>query len=356
MSWGVSAVDRSGNPVPFRVIPRREKSTEKLYWRLNRPRARVYARAVRDLVIYRVAAAVAATVAITLAAFIGGVVGDIAYPRWPPMRSIRGVTINLASVHEVAQIRHWGLAFVALGAIVAGIPRVHRWMFRVAVLGGASLGYYQHRLPPLPRSAAAVDISGWTARLTYTITKTASPSSIPVAVIPLVLVAVGAYVAYSYAYRFAARTTELIPRRPVSHYYSSFRGVMVTRRLAAVPVAAAVLSVAAWVVELLRGALPGVQYAPALAGFGRPSTFDWAAAVAIVALVICAPHPQGQQWLLILLLFAITAYAFSPHVYLLRIPAWAPTSPAGFWVLAVTYVLVTNVGFDLVSALLDWPT
>ena len=224
------------------------------------------------------------------------------------------------------------------------------------MLGEAGLGYYQPRLPRLPRSAVAADITGWTARLTASITKTASPSPVLFAVIPLVIVAVAAYVFYRYSYRFAARTAELIPRRPASHYYSSFRGVAMTRRLAAVPVAAALLSVDAWVVETQRASLPGVRYAHFLSGFGRPSPVEWAAAAVIVALVICAPHPQGQQWLLILLLFAITAYAFSPRVYLLPIPAWAPAAPAGFWVLAAAYALVTGLGFGLVSALLDWST
>jgi hypothetical protein len=341
MSWGAPAGDRMGNPALIRAVPHRRISTEKLYWRLKRPGAGIYARAVRGLVIYRVAAAMAATIAITLAAFVGGVAGLVGYPRWPRLPTIHGLAINEASVREVAQISHWELAFVTLGVIVACIPRVHRWMFRVAVLGGAGLGYYQPRLPSLPRSAVAADVTGWTARLTDSVTKTASSSPVLDAVIPLVTVAIGAYVFYRYSYRFAARTAELIPRRPASHYYSPFRGVVLARRLAAVPVAAALLSVDAWVVETLRASLPGVRYAHFLSGLSRPSPAEWAAAAVIVALVICAPHPQGQQWLLILLLFALTAYAFSPRVYLLPIPAWAPAAPAGFWVLAAAYALVT---------------
>ena len=161
MSWGAPVGDRIANPALIRAMSQRRISSEKLYWRLKRPGPRVYARAVRGLIIYRVAAAVAATIAITLAAFVGGVAGLIGYPRWPRLVTIHGLAINVASVREVAQIGHWELVFVVLGVIVACLPRAHRWVFRVAVLGGAGLWL----LPAAPAPAAPVGRGGGYHRL-----------------------------------------------------------------------------------------------------------------------------------------------------------------------------------------------
>jgi hypothetical protein len=164
------------------------------------------------------------------------------------------------------------------------------------------------------------------------------------------------YVAYRYAYGFTVRSTGIFPRRTVSHYHSTFAGLSVLRRLAAVPVAAAVFVASVWIVESIRAPLPGVRYAAVLFGYGHPSDITWLLAALIVAWTVCLPRPNGFEWLFIALLVGLTAYAFAPHVYLIRLPAAIPAaSPGSFWALVIAYLCVAGFGYNLLAALLDWP-
>ncbi len=143
---------------------RRRKSPAKLYWRLERPGPRKYARAVAHVIIYRAVAVAAASIAITLYAFLGVVAGNVSYPRWPAVRSIDGQTISLAEAHATAELNHWMPVFIVIGLILVSIPRAHLWIFRITMLSGVALGYYQRRLPPFPRSAVASGLSRSRAR------------------------------------------------------------------------------------------------------------------------------------------------------------------------------------------------
>jgi hypothetical protein len=37
------------------------------------------------------------------------------------------------------------------------------------------------------------------------------------------------------------------------------------------------------------------------------------------------------------------------------LPAGIPAAPHSFWPLVIAYIAVAGIGFDLVTALLDWP-
>jgi hypothetical protein len=327
---------------------RRRKSPAKLYWRLERPGLRKYARPVAHVIIYRAVAVAAASLAITLYAFLGVVIGNVSYPRWPAVRSIDDQTISLAEAHSTAELSHGVPAFIVLGLILVSIPRAHLWVFRITMLSGVALGYYYRRLPPFPQSALAIDIIRRTASLTRSIPRHLAVS--PIAAVGLLLAAaVVARVLYRTAYILTARSTSFIPRRPRSHNYSAFIRTELTRRLVAVPVTAVLLSVSLWIVQNIRAPLPGARYGV------QSSATDWMLATVVVALIICMPSPRGYRWPLITLWTAITVYALSPHVRLLRIPSWLPAASNSFWILVIVYFVVIGFGFDLVTALLDWP-
>jgi hypothetical protein len=355
MSWAAPADEGQGNPALIGAMLRRRKSTPALYWRLKRPRAHVYAGAVARLVIYRLAAAAAAILAITLLAFVGAVAGNIGYPRWPALKSIGGGTIKVATVHATAELSHWAPAFLALGLVLVIIPRPHRWLFRITTVSGAALGYYQWRLPPFPQSTVASDITRRAASLTSRITLPVSSTSVSVAIVPLAVIALIGYILYRNAYALTARTTGFIPGRPVKHYRSTFRAVSVTRRLMAVPITAGLLAVNLWIVENIRVLLPSTRYGTFLLWHSQLSPAEWVLVTVAVALIICAPRPQGYPWLLIMLLVAVTAYALLPYQSLFPVPAGILAAPDSFWMLAIAYLLVTGLAFDLVAALLDWP-
>jgi hypothetical protein len=356
MSWAAPASETQPNQAVVRAVLRRQKSLEKLYWRFNRPRLDVYARAAVRVIIYRLIAAAIAIAAITLFAFVGIVAGNVGYPRWMPLKDIHGPRLRSAETHAAPELARWILVFIVLGLILVAIPRAHRWIFRLTMLGGAALGYSQRHLPPFPRSAVAADITKWFASIASRILRPGTPTSITVAAIPLVIGAVAAYVLYRITYRLTWQTTDFIPRRPVNHNHSTFSSVNVVRRIAAVPIAAILLFSGLWMAESVRARLPGAHYLTLISWYSRPSVTAWVLAAAIIAWIICTPHPQGLRWLLILLLFGITAYAFSPRVYLLRVPAALPaTAPGAFWALIMIYLLVIGFGFSLVAMVLDWP-
>ncbi len=354
MSWAAPASGTQPDQAAMRAVLRRRKSPEKLYWRLSRPRLQEYARAAAMVVIYRLIAAAAAIAALTLFAFLGIVAGNVGRPRWLPLKDIHVPRVRAAEAYAAAQLAHWVPVFIVLGLILAAIPSAHRWIFRLTMLGGAALGYCQRHLPPFPRSAAA-DITKWSASVVSRILRPGVPMSITAAVVPLVIDAVVAYVLYRIAYRLTWQSAGFIPRRPVSHIHSTFSSVNVARRLAAVPVTAIVLFCAVWIAESVRARLRGAHYLTLVSWYNHPSVAAWVLAAAIIAWIICTPHPQGLRWLLILLLFGVTAYAFSPSVSLLRVPAALPAAaPGAFWALIMAYLLLIGFGFSVVAALLDW--
>lgn len=355
MSWAASASESRGNPALIAALLRRHGSTHALYWRYKRPRARVYAGALSRVVIYRLVAAVEATFAITLLAFAGAVAGIIGYPRWPALKSIHGEMISGATVSAAAELSHWVPAFLLLGLIIVIIPRPHRWLFRITMLSGGAVGYFQQRIPSFPHSAVASDISARAASLTARIPLPKLTTSVSIAMAPPVIAALIGYILYQNSYTLTLRTISFIPIHPVKHYRSTFRAVSVTRRLIAALVTAGLLAVNIWLVENMRLSLPHTHYGTFLLGTSHPSLMAWLIAVVIFALAICAPRPQGYQWLLIFFMVAMTVYAFLPYQMLPPMPVDIPAVPDSFWVLAVVYLLVTGLAFDLAGALLDWP-
>jgi hypothetical protein len=355
MSWAASANESRGNPALIAAKLRRRGSTHALYWRYKRPRARVYAGALSRLVIYRLIAAVEAIFAITLLAFAGAVAGIIGYPRWPALKSIHSERISAATASAAAELSHCVPAFLLLGLIIVIVPRPHRWLFRITMLSGGAVGYFQQRIPSFPHSAVANDISARVASLTGRIPLPKLTASVSIAMAPPVIAVLIGYLLYRNSYTLTLRTTGLIPIHPAKHYRSTFRAVSVTRRLIAALVTAGLLAVNLWLAENMRLSLPDTHYGTFLLGTSHPSLMTWLIAVVVFALAICAPRPQGYQWLLIVFIIAITVYAFLPYQILPPMPVDVPAVPASFWVLAVVYLLVTGLAFDLAGALLDWP-
>jgi hypothetical protein len=302
------------------------------------------------VIVYRVIAAVVASLAVALSVFLGVVASNIGYPRWPPLGRIQGRTISLADVHAVAELGRWVPIFIAFGLILVCIPRAHRFIFGLAFLSGAALGYYQRYLPPLPAPSGTAYATRQAASLAGRI----PAESLIVSLALLAAVVVVAYILYRSAYSLTMRTVSFIPRRPINHYRSAFRSVSLTRRLVAAAVTSGLLSIELWIIENIRTSLPGVYYGISISGHSASSAIAWILATVVVALMICMPCPQGFKWLFYAVLIAIAAYAFVPHVHLLQLPNWLPAAHNSFWALIIAYILVTGFGFDLVSALLDW--
>ncbi len=353
----LAAPSSGGQVVPAgaEVVLRRRMSPERLYWRLQRPRAGVYARRIRLVLLYRAAAAAAAIITIASCAFLGMFLRVIGARGWLPPAPIGDRTISLAATQAVAGFAAWVPGFIVLGVVLAIIPRPRRWIFRITVLAAGALGYCRRFLPAFPRSSVTSAITGRTAAFAAQLALRPSATRAAAAAGLVMVAAVAAYIGYRYSYGFAARSTGLIPRRPVSHYRSAFAGLSVLQRLAVVPVSAALLLAVTWIAESIRAALPGVRYGGFLFGYSHPSELAWVIAALIIAWMLCMPRPNGSQWLFILLLLGLTAYAFAPHVYLIRMPAVIPAAGSGgFWALAIAYLAVTGFGYTLVASLLDW--
>ena len=223
------------------------------------------------------------------------------------------------------------------------------------MLAGGAVGYFQQRIPPFPHSAVANDITLRAASTIGRIPLPTSTASISVSIIPAAIAALIGYLLYQISYNFTLRTTDFIPSRPVKHYRSAFRAVSMTRRLIAALVAAALLAIDFCLAENIRLSLPHTHYDTFLLMNSHLSSMEWLIAVFVFALAICAPRPQGYQSLLIVFIIAITVYSFLPYQILPPMPVGVPAIPDSFWVLAVVYLLVTGLSFDLVGLLLDWP-
>ena len=356
------------NPATVRAERRRDRRLAKLYWGLWRPRPGEYARAVAGIIICRVTAAVMASLAITLYAFLGIVLSNMSYPRWSTTKNIRdGWAISVAAVPAAVQLSRWVPAIVLFAVILICIPRANIWIFRLTILGGVALGFYQRYLPPFPQPAAMGDIvrrvtsaGGWAqshlALLTSRMQVAQQQGSWAVLVyigISLAIVLI-AYILYRNAYVLTVRTGSFFPRRPRSHKRSSL-----SRRLMAVLVTAGLLSADLWILQNIHSSLPAARYG-AFFEYNHIAAIDWALAALGAALIIGAAlitwvRLRGDRWLWIAFLVAITFYAVSTHVYLLRLPAWIPPAPQSFWMIVITYFIVTAFCFDLVAALLDWP-
>lgn len=287
------------------------------------------------------------------------VLGNIGKPGWQqPITRLGGRALSQAVEHSavqaVTEFAAWMPVFIVLGVVLAVIPRPRRWIFRLTMLGAGALGYCRRLLPPLPRSSAASAVTGRTAAVVARLPLRTPGSVAGTVTVVLMLAGVAAYVCYGYSYGFAVRSTGIMPRRPVTHYHSTFARLPVLERLAAVPLAAAVLTAVAWIAEGIRTQLPGVRYGDFLFGYSHPPALIWSLAALIVAWVICMPHPNGYQWLFIAVLLGVTTYAFFPHVYLISMPAVSPTAGGSFWALVVAYLGVTGFGYTAVASLLDW--
>ncbi len=366
MSGAAQVGVRDESPAAFRARRRLRKSLARLYWRLERPRPRYYARAVADVIVCRVIAAIEASLAITFYAFLGIVAGNMSYPRWPAVKSVDdGRAISLAAAPAALQLSRWVPVFMVFGLILISIPRAHLWIFRLTMLGAVAFGYYQRHLPSFPRSAVAMDITRRAAVLARWIqlhlVSLASrvlphhPRVLIVATFAALIIAGIAYILYHAAYTLTVRTMSFVPRGPTSHGRSAFGSINLTRRLLAVPVAAGLLSADLWIVQNIRSALPNARYQAFLSTHSQISVTDWVLAVLAAALVICASPPRGYRRILIALLIVITASALSAYVYLVRLPVWMPNTADSFWLLTITYLIVTGFGFELITELLDWP-
>lgn len=353
MSWAAPTAERQEDAAAIQAMLRRRKSPAELYWRLQRPRPRIYARGVAGIIVYRVIAAVVASLAIALCVFLGIVAGIVGYPRWPSFGSIQGRTIILAGVHAVGELGRWVPIFIALGLVLVSIPRPHRFIFVPTLLGSAVLGYYQRYLPPFPSSS----VTAYTAKQAVSLASHI-PSSrsiqLSASLALLSAVAVIAYILYRWAYGLVKRTMTFIPRRPMNRYHSAFISVSLTRRLVAAAITFALLSIELWIIDDIRAPLPGAHYGIAISGHSASSVIAWMLVAALVALIVCTPCPQGFRWLFCVILIAIAAYAFAPSIHLLQLPNWLPAVHNSFWVLVIVYFFVTGLGFDQVSRLLDW--
>jgi hypothetical protein len=368
------AATSEGEDVPSTVnaLLRRRKSADKLYWLINRPGIRFYTIAACRAIARRVVAAIAAAVAMTLWAFIGVVDSNIGYPRWTctcglsaptattelatALKKIKAITIWRATAHAAAELSGWLPAFIVLGALLVCIPYPRRWFFRLTMLSSVVIGYYLREAPAFPRSAIGDIISGKAGSVATRINLSHASGSIIVALLPLALVAIVAYRMSRFAYVWTARTTRLTPRPPPRHSYSSFTVVNPGRRLSAVPVAGALLSVSLWLAENIRAQLARTTSESLFLAHSPPSVAAWVVLCGAVALTICIPRPQGLQGLLILFMVAITAYAFTPRLDIVGVPPWPPGPPGGFWLVVILYFLVVGLGFDLVAFVLDWHT
>jgi hypothetical protein len=314
----------------------------------------VYAWAWIRLVIYRLLAAVTAILAITLIAFAGAVVGAMGYPRWPAVKMFTDKAISGAIVTAATEVGRWSPAVFLLGLILVLTLRPQRWLFGLTMLSGGVLGYFQDRIPS-PLNVVVASAMG--ARATSLVGRLHLRASLippPVAAITLVAAALIGWGLHRRAYAGAVRTTGFIPARPASHYRSLFRAVSVARRLAATLVTTAFLAVSLWLVDHIAALSPHAHYGTFLLGHSHLSLTELVIAIVALALAICAPRPQGYQWLLVFCVIAITVCAFLPYQILPPMPPGVPAAPDNLWALAALYLLVTGLAFDLIAALLDW--
>lgn len=379
MSGIAPAGARGRSIATARQVRRQGKRFAELYWRLRRPRPAEYAKAAAGIAVCRLVAAVMTSLAITLSGFLGAVVGNMNDPQWPTRKNLMdGWAIGVATVPAVVQLSRLIPAIILFSVILISIPRAHIWFFWIGLLGAVTLGYCQRYLPPFPQLAATADATrrialsaSWTQRHLAALVgnmqmlqaQQIQHESAQQQVTWVLLVYAGAsliilLLAYAFcrgAYVLTLRRGSLFPRRPRTYSSSGFYVTALSRRIMAMLVTAGLLLIDLWLLQYIHSSLPAAHYGAAFSGYNHFAAAGCALAAFGAALIVCIPRPRGYQRLWVMLLAAVTAYAVSTHIYLLHLPAWIPPAPRGFWVIVITYLLVTGFCFDLVAALLEWP-
>lgn len=338
------------SPALVKAMLRRRQNTAVLYWRFARPRGRVYAIAAARLGAYRLAVAGLMLVSLVLASFLGAVAGVVGYPRWPALQDINSELIVSASGQASLLACRYFLVTAAFSVALVIIPRPHGWIFRITPLISIALGYFAVILPTfswpsLPFAFARHVASGTTSLFSQAANSWG---------LPLLGIAVVGYLSYRRAFVLAAETAEFFPRRPKVHQRSSFVAVGLSRRLLAATVTAALLALDFWLIESARTLLPQLHHFAAPDWSVRFSLAVWLLVAAAAGLASCVSRPNGFRWLLVTLLAAMLIAGFwLPNAF--PLPAGIQALRYGFWVFVVIYIPVTGLGFDVVSALLDWP-
>lgn len=334
---------------------RRREGTAVLYWRFVRPRAQVYATSWAKFIGYRLAAAGVAIIALALSAFDGAMVGGVGYPRWPPLSEIDARAVSAAIVVASSFASRLGPVILALGIVLAVMPRLQRWHFRIALLCVTAFGYVERSLPQLSQTKWSAAISSRAASTAHSLLarQTGNASALLLLVLAVVIVAFADSFYRAY-YRIGIRTLDLIPHRPRNHRRSTFMAVSVVRRLIAAAVTAALLLLNLWLVDSGRALVSVIRPAGAGQWQSRFTLIEWTIIAVVAGFIVCGSRPNGSRWLLITLLTLVTFIAFWPYNEF-PLPAGIHAAPRYFWPLVVAYIAVTGVAFDLVTALLDWP-
>lgn len=347
-------VDQShGDAALITNMLRRRESTDVLYWRLKRPRARVYVGAVIRLVLYRAIAGAVAIAGLALLTLAGVAAGNIGYPRWSAFENMNARMVHAATIEALSGIGHLAPVVLALSLPLIIVPRPPRWLSVITQSGGAAAGYFQQVIPSFQVPALANAISHDTASLNSRIAHLVSTTSLPVALIPFTVAALAGYFFGQSAYRLAGNTVKFIPHRPASHYRSTFSAISTTRRATAAILIAGLLTADLWIAVNLRTLSPAVTDVGSYYWRQQLSPLQWAIIIIVAAVIICAPRPQGHKGLLEILLAAVTVYAVWPH-RIFPVPNGIPAIPSSFWMLVVIYIAATGVMFDGAAALLDW--
>jgi hypothetical protein len=353
------AADSEDDPALIDAVLHGRKSTAAIYWRFQRPPPRAYAVAVALLVAYRLAAAVFLVIALAFFTLGGLVAGEIDIRNWTQLADVGKASVEGDTLYAAGLLSHWAPAVVLLGAVLAIIPRPRGWIAWSTMLGGIGLGYYQRRLPAVPRSATAGLISDWTSPSAGQVTRHLAqwtnyfPGVRFSALLPLAVFAVAGFACCQFAGNLSKRSTANLPRRPAWKYHSPFIAVSVARRLAAAAVTAVLLTADLWLLADIHAATPGSASAAGHPDYLRFSLVLTVLAIIGAALCACTPRPSGYRWLLVVVLFALLVCAYWPWRLVIT-PIGSPAISPDFWVLTATYLLVTGTGFSLVSGLLDW--
>jgi hypothetical protein len=336
-------------------MPRRRQSSAVLYWRFVRPRARIYATSSAQFIGYRVVAAGGAIIAFALAAFDGAMVGAVGYPRWPPLNKVNAHVALEAIVQASSFASRLAPVILALGIVLAVMPRAHRWHFRIGLLCVIALGYFETSLPQLSQTKLSAEISSHVALAAHSVlSKQTGNSPLYLLGVLTVVIAAFMYTFYLNYYSVAFRTLELIPHRPRNHRRSSFLAVSMARRLIAAIVTAVLLAISLWLMDSGRTLVSVTRHAGPGPWHARFTLIEWVLIALVAGLIVCGSRPNGSRWLLVVLLTVVTVGAFWPY-NLFPLPAGIPTAPHSFWPLVIAYIAVTGMAFDLVTALLDWP-
>ena len=332
---------------------RRRKGTHILYWRLKRPRGRVYAVAIIKIVLYRIIAGALAVAGFELLILAGAAAGNIGYPRWAAFKHMNPRMVHAATVQALGEIGHVAPVALALGLPFVIIPRLPGLQAGITTWGAIAAGYFGRTIPPFHAPALSHDISSRFASLAVKIAQVAPVTTLHRALVPFVVALIAGSILHGFSSGLVKTTTTLIPHRPASHHYTTFNAVSEPRRFAATILTAGLLTIDLWIAQNFRARLPAVTEVGSYYWNHQLSLSLWIAMIVVVAIIICAPRPQGYQVILTLIVPAVAVYAFWPH-RIFPSPSGIPVAPFSFWILAVIYFVVTSIMFDGVTLLLDW--